>query len=191
MPSDSKTIHHTMSMLRRTPIAALSIAALAIAALALPPATAAAQRADALRVGAVPALHAADSAPPRARRRDAEALRVVTGMAGWAAGAYAGGTIGYHLRASRGGEWDGVEEAILGAWVGGLAGAALGSAFPDLGHPCDDRRRLGRAFAGSTVGSVVGLAGFAAGPWVIITVPVGSLIGSVAGASGCRPAPAR
>ena len=175
----------------RTSLAVLSLAALAASAFSVP---LRAQAIDGARAGAaaVPTAHVFAARPGRpldtlprhrAATRDARmAARVVT--------AVLGGAIGIALA---------LETDISGAYVAGGVGVATFAAAPAFredGRWCRSYGdRLGRAYIGTLLGSIGGMAGMAiaaregAGYGSLVAVPIGQVVGASIMTARCeRPA---
>ena len=101
------------------------------------------------------------------------AIRVLTGAAGFVAGAAVGvgiaGVTGPHDCGCDDGDLD---AAISGVILGGVAGAAIGAALPKLGANCSGNARFWRALGGSVAGFAVGFVAIPLGP--ILLSPVGA-----------------
>jgi len=167
---------------------ARTLAVALTAPLAFAPTSVRAQHADRLRVAARPTpVGSTDSTPRRRPPAGAPVVRTLTAVAGYAAGFYAGAYAGFQFNhRDTGDDFDGWPEALLGGAIGGIAGAAAGAALPELGSSCDGGRRLARALGGAAVGAGVGLIGIT-GTWIVVlTVPVGTVIGATVGAHGCH-----
>lgn len=79
----------------------------------------------------------------------------------------------------------GLGEAIVGAALGGAIGASIGASIPEIGTRCTRSARIGRSLAGSLLGTVAGIAlGFGTGQ-VLVTWPVGTILGASAMLTGC------
>ena len=122
---------------------------------------------------AVPA--AEDTVPPRG----ALVARGFTALGGWVLGAFAGGFVGYHVLPHHPCHCDdpGLNELLIGAVAGGVAGAGFGAAVPKLNSRCSAARRFGLGLLGSVIGTGIGMIPLTEGAQ-IITVPLFSATGA-------------
>ena len=158
---------------------------LAAVAIVLAPSVAAAQRGDALRVGAEAHL-SQPRRPPMGGGSAVPSGRVIGAMVGYAIGAYVGVAAGEGLsRLSHGGEHRAA--GLVGAGLGGMVGAAYGASVPRVESTCGRTRRFRHALAVSAVGTGVGLLGLLPKEnWIAwLTVPAGSIVGATVGAEDC------
>lgn len=104
------------------------------------------------------------AAPPAVKIQNVRFQRIVLGVGGELAGAFAGGTLGYALAGDCPGscEWHGFVELMIGSVIGGVAGSAAGAAIPRGFGTCSRGRRLKRAAVGSAVGVAIAFATVAA-----------------------------
>lgn len=114
------------------------------------------------------------------------ALRGWAGFWGAVLGMLAFGLAGAGLGSGSGGEDPGLDEAVHGAAFGSVVGAAFGAALPPGTSTCTFGRRMGVALIGSSAGGLVGYPLGNDSPNILITVPVGAIIGGVIGAERCR-----
>jgi hypothetical protein len=110
-------------------------------------------------------------------RRHVLFTRAVAGSGGWLLGVVAGGYIASvlpHHDCQR--DDPGLDEALAGILIGGIAGAADGAAAPSLGRFRGYGGRFGRGLLGSTAGTVIAgaltLPTFA--PAAIVAIPIGA-----------------
>lgn len=124
---------------------------------------------EALRLGAAPAPTdpANDRAPLSSGFITQQYLSATVGMLVLGT---AGGLLGAATANSNEGFAD-IAQAALGALAGGVLGSALGV------HWYSDRRGQQSPFLASLVGAAVGVGGIAAGWPVLVTVPVGAVVG--------------
>jgi hypothetical protein len=136
---------------------------------------------------AVPAGQASpDPAPRSFNRSDRFIVRAGLSGVGMVGGAFAAGLASYFVFP----RCNACEDpGLTGLLVGGLAGAAVGTAvfaaLPAMGDGCTYHDRFGRALLGAGAGVAVGLLG----AWAIgvpLVVPVGAAGGSAFGTLGCR-----
>jgi hypothetical protein len=122
------------------------------------------------------------------------AIRLVTSVAGMAAGFFVGGVVGYALLPHDCGGCDdpGLDAIIYGAFVGIPVGAALGAAAPNLGSVCSFSERIGRTLLGAGAGGAVGfLVGMVSTEGaILITVPIFSVGGALGSLGRCWKAEA-
>lgn len=108
------------------------------------------------------------------------ALRLVGSLLGGAIGGAFGGFLGYGgLLVSRRscGDLTQLCSAAVGGVSGVVLGSALGGAVPVLQSPCRFGRRVATGLLGSVTGGLTGLLAGRRG-WILLTVPVGAIVGS-------------
>ena len=102
---------------------------------------------------------------------------------GLIAGAYAGPAI---FGTDCGGCDDpGLGQAVLGALVGTVTGAAVAAALPQVNSHCGFGGRFGHALIGSTIGGGVGALLSGGSAIILVTIPVGAAGGGATGAQAC------
>lgn len=107
--------------------------------------------------------------------------RLLLGTAGAAGGLVAGAYLGVAIfgRDCGGCDDPGLGQAVTGATVGSVLGAAALSAIPALGSHCRYAGRFGRALLGSSLGALLGVVASGGTELVIVTFPLG--VGAGAG----------
>jgi hypothetical protein len=116
-------------------------------------------------------------------------VRLVLGTGGTLAGAYGGGLVGFSFAPRNCGcEFEGLNQAAVGAAIGSVITAAVLAGLPEMGSTCSTGQRIGHALLGSLSGAAVGsLGGVLAGPGgVFFGYLGGSSIGSTLGAAMCE-----
>jgi hypothetical protein len=99
------------------------------------------------------------------------AKQLLASAAGMVALGAAGGFIGARTSPGEGGGFQDIANALAGAVVGGVIGSAIGVHWYSKTHGHRS------PFLASLAGAAVGTVGFAAGGTVLVTVPVGAVIG--------------
>ncbi len=113
-------------------------------------------------------------------------VRAMTAALGWLPGAFVGGYLGYNILEHKRCSCDdpGLREIVIGATFGGVVGAGVGAAFPELKSRCSFGKRLGLGLLGAAIGTGAGMIPLTEGAQ-IITVPLFSSIGAAFGDSRC------
>lgn len=111
--------------------------------------------------------------------------RAGAGTAGAVVGAFVGGLAGYRLLPHSDCDCDdpGLREFIIGAAVGGVAGAALAAAFPKQRSRCSYGRRVAYGVVGAVAGGTLGLV--APSDQRVIFVPLGAGTGAGLASAFC------
>ncbi len=111
--------------------------------------------------------------------------RAGAGAAGAAAGALGGGLAGYMLLPHSDCDCDdpGLREFVIGAAVGGVAGAALAAAMPRQRSRCSYGRRVMYGVVGALAGGALGLV--APGNSRAVFIPLGGGIGAGVASAIC------
>jgi hypothetical protein len=113
--------------------------------------------------------------------------RALLGTLGTVGGVFAGAYLGVALLGTDCGGCDdpGLGQALVGATVGSVVGAAAVSAIPALGSPCRYGARFGRALIGSTIGALLGGIASGGSELILVTYPLGTGVGAAVGANSC------
>lgn len=112
--------------------------------------------------------------------------RVLLGVVGSVAGLFVGGLAGFDLLPRRDCDDPGLCEIVVGVMIGSVLGAAIGTAAPDGPAGCTFGRRFALSLLGAAVGGAAGWLTGGGDNITLIAVPIGAIIGGVAGAERCR-----